>query len=67
MKKIKKLNLIPADPVAKRCPRRFLAPSLEIIMPDLDRFHGPTLEQTGFDGSPRLLPESWLDPEHRAA
>ena len=35
--------------------------------PDVDRFHVKTLDQAGFDGSPRLLPASWLDADDQAA
>lgn len=64
---MKNFKVIPAEPVAKRCPRRFLAPSLEVISPEPDRFHGRTLEGADFDGSPRLLPDAWLHSEDKAA
>jgi hypothetical protein len=68
------LKLFRSEPDAKRCPRRQLGDKpvrLSIIVPDPNgRFYGRSVDQVlqpDFDGSPRLLPSSWLDDDRRAA
>ena len=66
---MKHLKVIPADPVAKDRPARTVkAVTFGVIFPDTPvHYQGPVLDQPDFDGSPRLLPVSWLTPDDRAA